>query len=86
MEITEQTILDLVKGQATVTQAVVDLSDRMDRAMPILVARNQALDAKDAELEKSIHGVEKKLWYFGGAGSVLGFIAEHFGVKYFGGK
>jgi hypothetical protein len=79
MELSEQTILDLVKGQATLTQAVLDIKERFDTALPYLVEQ----DEKNA---KAVHSVEKKLWYFGGAGSVLGFIGSHFMEKYFGGK
>jgi hypothetical protein len=79
MELSEQTIIDLVKGQATLTQAVLDIRERFDKALPYLVKQ----DEKNA---KAINGVERKLWYFGGAGSVLGFIGTHFIDKYFGGK
>jgi hypothetical protein len=79
MEITEGTLLDLVKGQATLTQAVMDIKERFDTALPYLAKQ----DEKNA---KAIRSVEKKIWYFGGAGTAIGYIIEHFGVKHFGGK
>ena len=79
MEISEQTILKLVESQGALTQAVTDVKDRFDKAIPYLVS-------KDEENAKDIKAVEKKIWYFGGAGTTLGFIASHFGAKYFGGK
>lgn len=79
MEISEQTILELVKSQGALTQAVTDVKDRFDKAIPYLVA-------KDEENAKDIKSVEKKIWYFGGAGSALGFVLSHFGAKYLGGK
>lgn len=79
MEISEQTIIQLVQGQATTTQALVDLKGSFDKAIPYLVK-------KDEENFKAIRGVERKIWYFGGAGSVLGFIGTHIIERYFGGK
>lgn len=80
MQISEQTIIELVKGQATVARAVQDLGDRIDRAMPILVA-------KDKELEDKIDGVRSKVWYFSGIGTVVGYFVPHIGKYFnFGGK
>lgn len=79
MTISDDTIISLVKSQAEVAQAVRDMKDGLDKAIPFLIA-------KDTELERSVHGVEKKLWYFGGAGSMLGFIGSHFLDKFLGGK
>ena len=79
MEITEQTLIELVKGQATVAQAVTDLKGSFEKAIPYLVQRDEGL-AKD------IRGVERKIWYFGGIGSGVGFILSHFAGKLFGGK
>lgn len=80
MEVSEQTVIELVKGQATIAQEVRDLKDSFVKVVPYL-------DARDKELEKSIRSVERKVWYFGGAGTALGFIIEHFGFgKIFGGK
>lgn len=79
MEISEQTIIDLVKGQATIVQAVTDIKERFDKTVPYLMD-------KDTELENSVKSVEKKVWYFGGAGSALGFVLSHVGSKILGGK
>ena len=79
MEITEQTLIDIIKGQATVAQTVTDLKGSFEKVIPYLVER-------DEHLAKDIRGVERKIWYFGGAGSILGFIGTNFIGKYFGGK
>lgn len=79
MEISEQTLIEIVKGQATVAQAVSDLKGSFEKTIPYLVQRDELL-AKD------IRGVERKIWYFGGAGSVLGFIGTQVFGKFFGGK
>lgn len=82
MEISEQTLVKLVDGQASVTQAVIDLRNSFDRAIPYLIT-------KDEELAKNIQSVERRIWYFGGAGSVLGYIMSKAGEHYlslFGGK
>ncbi len=81
MEITEQTLIELVKGQATVAQAVVDLKGSFEKVIPYLVERDEVL-AKD------IRGVERKIWYFGGAGSAVGFFLGEVAKRFinFGGK
>lgn len=81
MEISEQTILELVKSQGALTQAVNDVKERFDKAIPYLVAE----DKKNAD---EIQGVKNKILYFSGAGSVLGFLGSHIVDKYFhfGGK
>lgn len=83
MEISEQTILELVKSQGTLTQAVTDVKDRFDKALPYLMDQ----DTANAD---AIRSVERKIWYFGGVGTALGFVVEHLGGKYvnsiFGGK
>jgi hypothetical protein len=76
MEISESTLIKIVEGQAATAQAVIDLKDSFDKAIPILVN-------KHGELEKDVRKVEKKLWYFGGAGSVLGYLGTHVIDKYF---
>ncbi len=77
MEISEQTIVELVRGQGEITQAIKDLDKRMDKTLPYLADQ----DEKNA---KAIRGVERKLYYFGGAGSVLGYIGSHWIEKFFG--
>jgi len=72
MEISEQTILKLVEGQAATTQALADLKDSLDKPVPILL--------------KDIRSVEKKLWYFSGIGTSVAFLVSHAAYKIFGGK
>lgn len=81
MEINEQTLIEIVKGQATVAQAVVDLKGSFEKVIPYLVER-------DEHLAKDLRGVERKIWYFGGVGSVVGFFFAEIAKRYinFGGK
>ena len=79
MEISEQTIVRLIENQAATTQAVEDLKNTLEKTIPFLVDT-------DKENAEAIKGVERKVWYFGGAGSVLGFIGTEIVKKYFGGK
>jgi hypothetical protein len=79
MEISEQTILDLVKGQAAITQSVADLKSSLEKTIPFLAAQDQANSTR-------IDRVERKIYYFGGAGTVLGYIGSHFLERFFGGK
>ena len=82
MQISEDTIIDLVKGQATIAQAVTDLKEQLNKTLPVLVK-------EDEHLATRINAVERKIWYFGGAGSVLGALLSHFGgstIRLFGGK
>jgi hypothetical protein len=65
MDISEQTLIELVKGQAKVAQSVEDMTKRIDLAIPYL-------NTQDIELGKRIDNVEHKVWYFGGAGSLIG--------------
>ena len=79
VEISEQTVIELIKGQATVAQSVADLKNSLDKSIPYLVK-------KDEENAAAIRSVEHKIWYFGGAGSVLGAVISHVGQKILGGK
>lgn len=82
MEISEQTLVELVKGQATVVQAVADLKGSFDKVIPFLMK-------SDEDNSKAIRGMERKIWYFGGAGSVMGYLLSKAGEHYlslFGGK
>lgn len=81
MEISEQTLVDLVKGQARIEQAVTDLKEGVGRTIPMLIARDDKFDSR-------LRGVEGKIWYFGGAGTVVGAVLSHLGDKFFhfGGK
>lgn len=81
MEISEHTLIELVKGQATVAQAVTDLKDSFDKAIP-------SLTLADKVNAKAIRSVEQKQWYLGGAGTILGFMASHFFERFLnqGGK
>ena len=77
VEISEQIILKLVEGQGRIEQAVQDLKE----SIPSLVVA-------DKENAEAIKGVERKIWYFGGAGSVLGYVGSHLVEKWLhiGGK
>jgi len=82
MEISEQTLVDLVKGQATVAQALKDLTTTVGSALPALVE-------EDKRLERHITKVERKEWYMAGAGTVIGFLLSKYAEPYitlFGGK
>lgn len=83
MELSEQTIVKLIQEQSATTQAVTDLKSTLEKTIPYLVAQDQQ-NAAD------IRKVQKSQWYFGGAGTFLGFFIEHFGfkgiVQLFGGK
>jgi hypothetical protein len=76
MELSEQTLIQLVHGQGKIEQALLDMKDRVDRAIPALVEEDKTNAA-------NIKNVEKKIWYFGGAGTAAGFLIEHLGGKYF---
>lgn len=76
MEISEQTIVELIRGQSATTQAVIDLRASFDKTIPYLA------DAiKDNA--KDIQSVRNKMYYFSGAGTVIGYIASKFGVGHF---
>lgn len=83
MEISEQTIVKLISEQAATTQAVTDLKGSLDKAIPYLVAQDKINADK-------IDGLENKMYYFGGAGTVIGFALSHLSLKsiigMFGGK
>lgn len=81
MDISEATVVNLLQGQARTEQAVIDLIGRFDKVVPALVQN-------DKDLDKKIHKVEKKIWYFGGAGTALGWLLTYTGIhfKVFGGK
>ena len=83
MEISEQTIVDLIRGQAATTQAVLDLKSSFERTVPFLIEA-------DKENAKDIRNIRNKMYYFSGAGTVFGYIASKFGVGHyitlFGGK
>jgi hypothetical protein len=69
MEISEQTLVELVKGQATVAQALTDLRLTIDSTIP--------------KLDKRIGRVEKKQYYLGGAGTAVGFLLSYVADKWF---
>lgn len=82
MEISEHTIVELIKGQSATTQAILDLRNSMDKAIPYLVAQ-------DEKNSLSIQEVQKKVWYLSGAGTVIGYLLSKFGahtLTLFGGK
>jgi len=68
MEISDDHILELIKGQAATTQAVQDLKGSVEKGFTFVQREHE-------ELETRVHGVEKKVWYGAGAGSVLGIIS-----------
>lgn len=75
MEVSEQTLVQLVNGQATTAQAVRDLKETIDKAIPVLVAE----DKKNA---KDIAIVRNRVYYFGGAGTVLGYFLSGWAKKF----
>lgn len=81
MEISEQTIVKLIENQAATTQAVEDLKDSLEKTIPYLVAEDKANSSR-------IDAVERKIYYFGGAGTILGYIGSHLLEKWLhiGGK
>lgn len=76
MEISEQTIVELIRGQSATTQAVVDLKASLDKTLPYLLAN-------DKENAQNIQSVRNKMYYFSGAGTVVGYLASKFGVEHF---
>jgi hypothetical protein len=88
MEISENTIVELVRTTSQTAQSLEDLKNRMDRDVPLLVATSKVITDRFDTIEEDLIGVKKKLWYFGGAGTVLGYIGSHFFEKWFnlGGK
>ena len=77
MEI-EQVLLDLTREQAATQQSVIDLGNRL------LGANGQPgaltiLSQDHKELEDRVKSVEKKVWYFSGAGTVLGTALSYLG-------
>lgn len=76
MEISEHTIVELIKSQSATTQAIVDLKASLDKTIPFLVAA-------DKENAQGIESVRNKMYYFSGAGTVVGYLASKFGVGHF---
>ena len=78
MEISDDRILemmnDLVKGQASTTQAIDDLRHSVEKGFTFVQKEHETL-------EDRVHGVERKVWYVSGAGATLGFLAGLFGKK-----
>lgn len=75
MEINDDHIIELIKGQAATTQAITDLKTSMERGFTFLSSSHEKLDAR-------VNGVEKKVWYGTGVGTTLGAIAG-FAASYF---
>ena len=85
MDINEQAMLDLIKGQAAIAQAVSDMNGRLDRTFVQLIRADVELssrmDQKDKEIATQINdvkqrfeAVDRKLWYFTGAVATVSFI------------
>jgi hypothetical protein len=64
-------LLDLVAGQARIEQSVIDIKDRFDKTIPYMANEHK-------ELNTRVTGVEKKLWYFSGAGTAVGALVGTF--------
>jgi hypothetical protein len=75
MEINDDHIIELIKGQAATTQAVQDLRTSMEKGFVFIKGEHDKLDTR-------VSGVEKKVWYSAGIGSGLGaaagFVAAYF--------
>jgi len=67
MQLSEDNVLELIKGQSRTEQALLDLSERIDKALPFLSAQH-------SDLEKRVRDVEKNVWTSAGGASVIGAI------------
>ena len=68
MEINDDHIVELIKGQAATAQAVLDLKGSVEKGFTFI-------HSEQKELETRVGGVEKKVWYSFGVGSTLGIVA-----------
>ena len=75
MEISEQTLVDIVRNQGMQTQAFVDMKDRLDKVLPYL-------DEQHKSLEKRVRKVEKKANWITGVGSTITFLLSCVGIWY----
>lgn len=75
MEIQSGIVIDLVKGQGRVEQALIDLTKRLDVALPAIVK-----EQKDVVLR--VDKVENRVWYLSGLGTAFGIAVGH-AINYF---
>ena len=68
MEINDDHIIELIKGQAATTQAVNDLKASMEKGFTFIRGEHEKLDTR-------VGSVETKVWYGVGAASVLGIMS-----------
>lgn len=73
MEISEQTLVNIVRSQGEMTQAFKDMKDRLDITLPYLNKVNETL-------EKRIRKVEKKANWIAGLGSGIALMLSLFGI------
>jgi len=65
MEISENTVIDLIKGQATLAQAVKDQGDKIDKGLQFLYNEHR-------DLNNRVSKIEKKVWYTSGSLGLVG--------------
>lgn len=79
MEISEQTLVDIIRNQGMQTQAFIDMKDKLDKVLPYLDNQHKDLDKRltneHKSLEKRVRKVEKKVWYGSGIAAALAFMA-----------
>lgn len=68
MEISDDHIIELIKGQATTAQAVTDLKGSVEKGFKFIIDEHGKLDER-------VSAVEKKVWYGTGIGAALGIAA-----------
>lgn len=76
MEIDNDHIIELIKGQATSTQAINDLKTSVEKGFTFLHGEHTKLDER-------VSSVEKKVWSVSSLGALLGSIAGYFGAGAF---
>jgi ElaB/YqjD/DUF883 family membrane-anchored ribosome-binding protein len=74
MEIKDDHIIELIKGQAETKQALTDLKGSVEKGFTFI-------HTEHTDLEKRVRGVEKKVWYSTGVGSAMG-VALGFLIDY----
>jgi homoserine dehydrogenase len=85
MEINDDHIIELIKGQSATTQAVNDLKAAMEKGFIFIHGEHEKLETRHEKLEDRVSGTERKVWYSAGIGSGLG-AAAGFIAAYFHGK
>jgi hypothetical protein len=79
MEINDDHIIELIKGQSATTQAVNDLKSSMEKGFLFIRGEHDKLETRHSALEGRVGSVEKKVWYGSGAAAAVGFLAGIFG-------